>query len=363
MEATKVSNIEIERCYTKNKDVKEILLAGVCDASKIGYAACIYLWAEYRDEFRSVKMIAANTKIASLSNQSIPRRELLRALILSRLLETVKRAIQQFTTINSEVYLTDSQLVLTWIKTTDKKYEQFVKNRVAEIRQKLKVKDWECIQGKENISNLASRGCNLNTSECTRKWFNRPEWLLHNKERWSTKDLSQNEDKDEKADIEEVLRGKGTAAYVCEIESTIKSKDFRIESVIDSKQFSNFYKLLRITAYILRFKGNCRNKWRHESPDITTKEVNKARLLWVKQIQTLLVTDSNKKTKTKLGTFVYEEEIYRCGGRLPKASLLFESKHPAIMPKDHHITELIIKDSHNNVYHNGVKETLTQGRS
>ena len=53
-----------------------------------------------------------------------------------------------------------------------------------------------------------------------------------------------------------------------------------------------------------------------------------------------------------------EEGIYRGGGRLRKASLSFECKHPAILPKDHHITELMIKDNHSNVYHNGVKETF-----
>ena len=54
--------------------------------------------------------------------------------------------------------------------------------------------------------------------------------------------------------------------------------------------------------------GNCRNRLRQESPDITTKEINKARLLWVKQIKTLLVTDSKlEKTKTNLGIFGDEE--------------------------------------------------------
>ena len=77
---------------------------------------------------------------------------------------------------------------------------------------------------------------------------------------WPTKDLHQNEDKDEEADIEEIQRGESTAAYFTEIESKIKSNDFTIESVIDSKQkFSHFYKLLRISAYFLRFIENCRN--------------------------------------------------------------------------------------------------------
>ena len=37
------------------------------------------------------------------------------------------------------------------------------------------------------------------------------------------------------------------------MESKIKSKDFRIESVIDLKRFSNCYKLLRIATYVLKF--------------------------------------------------------------------------------------------------------------
>ena len=75
----------------------------------------------------------------------------------------------------------------------------------------------------------------------------------------------------------------------------------------------------------------------------------------------MLVTDGKcEKTKTNFGIFADEEGIYRCGGGLCKTNLSFECKHPTIIPKDHHITELIIKDSHNKVYHNGVKETLTQ---
>ena len=77
------------------------------------------------------KMIAAKTRVAPSNNQNIPRLELLGALILSRLMETVKRALQQFTTI----FITNSLVVLTWVKTADKKYKKFIENRVAQIRQ------------------------------------------------------------------------------------------------------------------------------------------------------------------------------------------------------------------------------------
>ena len=72
-------------------------------------------------------MIAAKTKVALLTNQRISRFELLGALILSRLMKTVKSALQQLTTMKSEVYLPDSQEDLTCIKTADKNASSFLK--------------------------------------------------------------------------------------------------------------------------------------------------------------------------------------------------------------------------------------------
>ena len=41
----------------------------------------------------------------------------------------------------------------------------------------------------------------------------------------------------------------------------------------------------------------------------------------------------------------------------------FPTKHAILLNSKHHITTLIIKDCHEKVMHNGVKETLTQLRS
>ena len=71
------------------------------------------------------------------------------------------------------------------------------------------MKDWEYIQGKENIADLAPRGCFLKTLECTKKWFDGPERLLYDREKWPTKNLGQNENKDDEADVEDIQRGEG----------------------------------------------------------------------------------------------------------------------------------------------------------
>ena len=69
--------------------------------------------------------------------------------------------------------------------------------------------------------------------ECAKKWFNRQE--VQREVKWPTKDLGQNEDKDEGAHVAKNRRGESTAVYFREIEYNIKSNDFKIKSVIDPK--------------------------------------------------------------------------------------------------------------------------------
>lgn len=39
------------------------------------------------------------------------------------------------------------------------------------------------------------------------------------------------------------------------------------------------------------------------------------------------------------------------------------TKHPFLLPRDHHLTSLIVRRAHERVFHNGTKETLTEVRS
>ena len=61
--------------------------------------------------------------------------------------------------------------------------------------------------------------------------------------------------------------------------------------------------------------------------------------------------------------FEDEKGVLRVGGRIDNSSLSFDSKFPALLPKDHHFTELYIWHCHKVVRHNGMKETLTELRS
>ena len=74
------------------------------------------------------------------------------------------------------------------------------------------------------------------------------------------------------------------------------------------------------------------------------------------EVQRSLKRDNSLKALSKLTPFLHNG-ILRVGGRLKNAPIPFESKHPIILPGDHHVTRLIIRQYHNKVGHSGVMHT------
>ena len=55
--------------------------------------------------------------------------------------------------------------------------------------------------------------------------------------------------------------------------------------------------------------------------------------------------------------------MLRCGGRLAHTEAPYAVKFPIILPKHHPITQLVVKQAHDRVLHNGTKETLAEVRT
>ena len=64
-----------------------------------------------------------------------------------------------------------------------------------------------------------------------------------------------------------------------------------------------------------------------------------------------------------LGLYKDENGLWRCGGRLQRSKLPKTAINPLIVPNTHRITELIVEEAHESVFHNKGRETLTEVRS
>ena len=76
---------------------------------------------------------------------------------------------------------TDLQVALFWIKSTDKDWKPFARNRVEEIRKLTSAKSWSHCSVKDNPVDLPSRG--LTPTELATNWLLKsgPDWLRNPK--------------------------------------------------------------------------------------------------------------------------------------------------------------------------------------
>ena len=113
--------LSVPRCYLDGVPGEPVsaTLCGFCDASQKAYAGVIYLLLE-TDSRYAVKFVAAKTRVAPLQSQTIPRLELLAAVLLSRLLYAVTQSLESEMPLSPSRCFMDSTVSLCWIKGVDK---------------------------------------------------------------------------------------------------------------------------------------------------------------------------------------------------------------------------------------------------
>ncbi|GFR20080.1 uncharacterized protein TNCT_203861 [Trichonephila clavata] len=163
-----IADFEISRWYFKNCD--EIPHDGelhvFCDASQAAYGTVIYLRYVSASDIRTSFVISKGERererrVASLKKLTLPRLELLAAVIAARLLCVVQPHFP-----SAKTYLwTDSLIVLDWIKSL-KRWKQFVNNGVQEIKQKTTPANLYHCPGNQSPSDKITRGCSENSSIC-----------------------------------------------------------------------------------------------------------------------------------------------------------------------------------------------------
>lgn len=357
------NNVQVPRCYFESTNKKQIELHGFSDASGKAYAAMVYMRTIYNDHIDTA-LLCCKARVAPLKSQSIPRLELLGALILARLLNTVIEALSESVDIKRVVYWTDSTTVLCWIK-NDRPWKRYVSNRVTEIRELTNVNSWRHISGNSNPADLPSRGVTAQQLVNSQLWWAGPEFLKQDDSEWPTPPCENLVD-------ETALEEGPDTTYVL-VNSQEEKLVPKIGNIMKCDTFSDITSLLRVTAYLLRFANNLKRKVNKSTvitDQLSADEIENARKHWIKSAQSdsfhkEIVAVRNKDLSTNLpyvkqfGLFMDEMGILRCKGRLDNSSLPYDTKNPIFLPGNHPLTLLIIKNIHSQVMHSGIRNTLT----
>ena len=93
-ELSQLSDVQVSRCLQVNREVETRSLHTFKDASGETYGAATYVRYQYKDGSISTSLVAAKTRVAPLSATSIPRLELMGAVLGLRLALSVAKVLK-----------------------------------------------------------------------------------------------------------------------------------------------------------------------------------------------------------------------------------------------------------------------------
>ena len=137
--------------------IKQFKLIGFCDATSKAYATIVNSHVE-TNEKSFMRILSSKTRVAPTTLRTIPRLELLSALLLSRLVTNITSALQQEISLQQPLCFTDSKVVFIGLMVSTKEWKQFVQNRVEEIRRLLPIECWHHCPGVSNPADIQPRG-------------------------------------------------------------------------------------------------------------------------------------------------------------------------------------------------------------
>lgn len=328
-------------------------LHGFCDASERGFCAVIYLRTLDDNGACNVRLVCAKSKVAPLRKLSVPRLELLAAVLLADLVASVVDALKPFLVVDQIFAWSDSSVALAWIKSCPSRWKTFVANRVSHIQDTIPPDCWRHVRTADNPADCGSRGLLPNDLVNQISWWEGPSWLVLDRADWPRSTLSANTDI-----LQEEHR---VTVLVTAVQEPLAGK------LLD--KFSSLMTLQRVLAYCFRFTHNAKNR---KCPSklrigpLTPLEIKQALMFLVRFVQERHfsqeieqiknnLSNSLPKSLRKLAPFVDDAGHLRVGGRLSRASLEFDVKHPLLLPRDDRLTFLLIDEYHRRFMHPGVQ--------
>lgn len=301
-----------------------------------------------------MRFVASKTRVAPLKSQTIPRLELLSAVLLARLISSITQAIEGEVTLSEPRCFTDSTVSLFWIRGVEKSWKPFVQNRVSEIRKLSSPDCWSHCAGKDNPADIPSRGLSPEELAASNLWMNGPDWLSDGVVVCDSPPPTMPEE------CRTEMRASDSKKTIGLL-TTAGSPG--IGQLMKCGEFSSLNRLLAVTAAVLRFCRLLLTKVRKDAPT-SADDLDKAETLWIIEAQKELVKDVKfPHWRKQFDLFQDDEKVWRCGGRIQNANVSFSAKHPVLLPRNHFLTTLFVRRAHERVAHGGVKATLTELRS
>ena len=332
-------------------DNSECKLIIFCDANNVNYGFCAYLVSGTK----SLLLFSKNRQAPIKGHSTVPRLELMAVVLATKCTKTLLQSLKSCN-INDIYLFTDSQITLNRILTKETANETiFVRNRINQIHEtitqltnefNIQVR-WRYVKSEHNPADLVTKGISIDQFKYRLEfWFYGSEFIILEPKIWPVNELP------------------------C-IKSEFCSQLNLVQPINENKtaieitKYSNFGKLLRVTTNVFEFI----NKLRKRQVDSKTLAYN----YLITQAQTNKLSHEIDYLRNprgqppnlvnQLNLYLDDENFVRCKGRIDKCTRMANIvKDPILLPKNDHVTNLLIMYYHEKLLHLGLSTTVYEIR-
>ncbi|XP_041484128.1 uncharacterized protein LOC121430790 [Lytechinus variegatus] len=378
-----MEDVKINRCY-KPYDFEQVVenqLHHFCDASEKAYGVVTYLRMKNEKGEVDCNIVLVKSRLTPLKKVALPRLELMAATLAVTMDGIIRHELDL--QLKESVFWTDSAIVLHYINNEDKRFHTYVATRVAAIREGSNPKQWRHVSSDLNPADDITQG--LTPRELNGRWLTGPYFLYADEEEWprclELQGHKLNNDP-------EVKQGQTQGVF-----SSTHSEDV-IEALII--RYSSWFCLKKAVVYMLRLRSYLRWKAGHKvnfegsqmNHPLSLSEMKKAEEAVIQYVQNThfkteyeclegmpqINKENDKSVKSKerkvmkssslskLNPEMNENGLICVGGRLQYSTLNEGFKHPLILPKKHHVVELLVRHFHELTGHSGQEHVLARLR-
>ncbi|XP_008487204.1 uncharacterized protein LOC103523973, partial [Diaphorina citri] len=339
-----LEEVKVERWVRTSEPVSQLELHVFSDASQCAYATVIFIVVRNENDV-SIHLLASKARVSPTTKtkkgMTIPRLELLGALIAARLYATVVEDYKLHDV--RTIFWTDATTVLAWLLRKEP-WDVFVHNRVQEICKITANCEWRHVPGEHNPADLPSRGCTpKKLLQC--RWWEGPSWLKEPEERWPVSEV--------KFDESEINTEK---------KRTVVSSMICTEKLNWYKYFSKFKQVVNMIGWILRFKNNCDFKKKNghlpenrKHLSVEEYKIAEEKVFWLCQQDGPLDMDKLK----HLSIIPTDNGLIRLKTKISNREDENDFCHPILLPGKHPVVQRLIFDIHTENCHAGTQMLLS----
>lgn len=364
----RLENFRIDRWIGTRSDAK-IQIHGFSDASTTAYGAVIYVRVQQVDGKVTCSLLVSKSRVAPLKTITIPRLELLAADVLGYMVAEVKRSMEWPTA--EYVLWTDSAVVLCWLQKIPRDMKTFVGNRVSSIQTNTDVRRWRHVGTKDNPADLLSRGLMPAEIVGNSFWLHGPKWLTRPESDWPASLLERGmpAGAPEEMQVFAMMEQRASLYIYSPAE---KGKVPLLEYI------SSLERLVSILAHILHYmnrlqaKPALKRREKRGELNLLTLTVNEKGaamhyLIRSAQEESYKMDIAALRGRGELSVDSKIESLrpifgngglLRVGGRLERADISYEQRHPPIIPNGSRLAWLIIDSAHRMTKHGSVQDMM-----